>query len=217
MSNAEENYLKSIFHIQNDTNSEVSTKSISEDLETSPASVSDMLKKLSNKKLINYVKYKGVTLTPSGKQLATKIIRKHRLWEVFLVQKLHFNWSEVHEVAEELEHINSPLLIKRLDEFLDFPKYDPHGDPIPDENGNFAGNKKIILSALKVGKKSEVIGVKDTDTKFLTYLDKLGIHIGGKIEIIDFVEFDGSFEIKINNRQKQLISKEVANNIYLKK
>lgn len=216
MSNAEENYIKAIFHIQSETDSEVSTKSISEALETSPASVSDMLKKLAGKELINYIKYKGVTLTEKGSALAIRIIRKHRLWEVFLVQKLRFNWSEVHEVAEELEHINSPLLIKRLDEFLNFPSYDPHGDPIPDEDGKMAKTKKVLLSELKVGAKDLVIGVNDTDEKFLKYLDKLGIHLGCEIEILDFVEFDGSFEIKINKNQNQLISKEVAHNIYLK-
>ena len=217
MSQAEENYIKAIFHIQSEVNSEVSTKAISEELETSPASVSDMLKKLASKKLINYVKYKGVTLTDQGKALATKTIRKHRLWEVFLVQKLHFNWDQVHEVAEELEHIQSPLLIQRLDEFLDFPKYDPHGDPIPDQNGMIQKNKKVLLSDFKVDEKSTVIGVKDTDAKFLQYLDKLGIHLGCEIKVIDFVEYDGSIEIQINSKQQQLISKEVANNIYLKR
>ncbi|MGB5928452.1 MAG: metal-dependent transcriptional regulator, partial [Cyclobacteriaceae bacterium] len=148
---AEENYLKAIYHLSTEDEGNVSTNAISETLNTKPASVSDMLRKLSGKELVSYRKYQGVSLTPSGRKVALQVIRKHRLWEVFLVDKLNFNWDEVHDVAEQLEHIQSPLLIHQLDEFLGHPAYDPHGDPIPDENGGFPEKEQSPLSELTVG------------------------------------------------------------------
>ena len=130
---AEENYLKTIFKLSEKEKDSVSTNAIAEELETKPSSVSDMLKKLSEKKLINYIKYQGVSLTPLGHRLAVHVIRKHRLWEVFLVSHLNFKWDEVHDIAEQLEHIKSKALVNRLDAFLNFPSYDPHGDPIPNQ------------------------------------------------------------------------------------
>lgn len=215
LSQAEENYIKSIFHIQSENNSEVNTNAIAESLKTSAASVSDMLKKLSKKGLLNYEKYKGVTLTGEGNLIATKIIRKHRLWEVFLVEKLQFNWDQVHEIAEELEHIQSPLLINRLDYFLGYPKNDPHGDPIPNENGEFEKSLKITLAEFQSNKTGTVIGVKDTDSKLLKYLDKIGIALGSKIEILEIMEFDQSIEIKLNNKSNVFLSNDIAKNIYL--
>jgi DtxR family transcriptional regulator, Mn-dependent transcriptional regulator len=128
---SEENYLKAIYHLSKEEDESVSTNALAERLETTAASVSDMLKKLAKKELIEYKKYQGVNISEKGKRVALQIIRKHRLWEVFLVEKLSFNWDEVHEIAEQLEHIDSPTLVKRLDEFLGYPKFDPHGDPIP--------------------------------------------------------------------------------------
>src|SRR6478752_3743676 len=145
LSLTEENYLKAIYHLSEDGTIDVSTNAISDALNTKPASVSDMLKKLSQKEVINYIKYQGVSLTPSGRKIALQIIRKHRLWEVFLVEKLKFNWDEVHEIAEQLEHIQSNLLIERLDEFLGFPPFDPHGDPIPNERGEMKAKKHTPL------------------------------------------------------------------------
>jgi len=217
LSHTEENYIKAIFHIQNEQEGEVSTNAIADHLQTSAASVSDMIKKLSSKSLIFYKKYKGVTITEEGRALATRIIRKHRLWEVFLVQNLHFNWDEVHDVAEQLEHIQSPLLIKRLDEFLNFPKYDPHGDPIPNEKGEMERNKKVLLADFEHEKEGTVIGVKDTDAKFLQYLDKIGVALSCKITILERVAYDDSLEILINRKEKRLITKEVSQNIYIKK
>ncbi|MBO6763226.1 MAG: metal-dependent transcriptional regulator, partial [Roseivirga sp.] len=135
---SEENYLKAIYHLSNHGQDSVNTNAIAEEMKTAPASVSDMIRKLSKKKLVDYQKYRGVNISTKGKDIALKVIRKHRLWEVFLVEKLNFHWDEVHEIAEQLEHIQSPVLISKLDEFLDFPKHDPHGDPIPDDDGNFA-------------------------------------------------------------------------------
>lgn len=215
LSLTEENYLKTIYSLAQEHEAAVSTNGISDYLDTRPASVSDMLKKLAQKELIHYVKYKGVTLTDAGNREALKIIRKHRLWEVFLVEKMKFNWDEVHEVAEQLEHIKSPLLIKRLDEFLSFPRFDPHGDPIPTDDGELIIRETVMLQDLEHNKSAEVVGVKDTSAVFLKYLDKLGVSLGCKIEIVDSIEFDQSLEIEIDSNLKRLISKEVAQNIFV--
>lgn len=196
----EENYLKAIYHLSDQGKKSVSTNAIAIELSTTPASVSDMIRKLSKKGAVHYQKYRGVNVSNKGKDTALRVIRKHRLWEVFLVQKLKFNWDEVHEIAEQLEHIKSPLLIKRLDEFLNFPKFDPHGDPIPDEEGNFSALKKQSLSESQIGIEGAVIGVNDSSSAFLKYLDKVGISIGTELKIIDKNEFDGSLDIDIDGR-----------------
>jgi DtxR family transcriptional regulator, Mn-dependent transcriptional regulator len=216
LSLAEENYLKAIYHLSNNHGKNgVSTNAISDLLHTKPASVSDMLRKLSQKEVINYVKYQGVTLTDKGKKLALQVIRKHRLWEVFLVDKLNFNWDEVHELAEQLEHIQSKLLIDRLDEFLGYPSYDPHGDPIPDESGHIKAKKQTSISEAAQGVAGSVIGLKETSPLFLQYLDKAGIYIGARIKIIEKMEFDLSMEIQIDNKKTFVISNEVAKNIFI--
>src|SRR5580693_6558937 len=145
----EENYLKAIYHLSLQSES-VSTNQIAASLNTKAASVTDMLKKLADKELINYTKYQGVTLTPQGEKIAVSIIRKHRLWEYFLVEKLNFKWDEVHDVAEELEHISSKELADRLDQFMGYPKYDPHGDPIPDSNGKLKTHELKPVSSLSI-------------------------------------------------------------------
>ncbi|RZL20212.1 MAG: metal-dependent transcriptional regulator, partial [Pedobacter sp.] len=177
----EENYLKTIYHLSV-VNNPVQTNAIAEKMQTKAASVTDMLKKLAEKELVDYVKYQGVSLTEGGKATAINIIRKHRLWEVFLVDKLGFKWDQVHEVAEELEHIKSTLLTERLDEFLDFPKVDPHGDPIPDKYGNFADLSFVKLSKLNTGDKGTITGVSEHSSAFLKHLEKLGLTLGKKIE-----------------------------------
>ncbi len=211
----EENYLKIIFHLSEYSNP-VQTNAIAEKIQTKAASVTDMLKKLADKELVNYVKYQGVTLTEKGKLTAINIVRKHRLWEVFLVEKLNFKWDEVHEVAEELEHIKSTLLVERLDEFLEFPKVDPHGDPIPDQYGNFADLSFIKLSKLKVNEKGTITGVSEHSSPFLKHLEKLGLTLGKKIEISEILDFDGSVELLIDNN-KINISREVAKHILISK
>lgn len=178
----------------------MNTNAIAIELNTTPASVSDMIRKLSKKKAVHYEKYRGVNVSSKGKETALRVIRKHRLWEVFLVQKLKFKWDEVHDIAEQLEHIKSPLLIKRLDEFLGYPKYDPHGDPIPDEDGNISKLKKQALSSSDVGSKGTVIGVNDSTSAFLKYLDKVGISIGSELKILDKNEFDGSLDIELQDK-----------------
>ncbi|WP_231491982.1 metal-dependent transcriptional regulator [Pedobacter sp. Leaf170] len=209
----EENYLKVIYHLAQKTTN-VQTNAIAEQIQTKPASVTDMLKKLAEKELVDYVKYQGVTLTEKGKQAAVNIVRKHRLWEVFLVDKLNFKWDEVHDVAEELEHIKSVDLIERLDEFLGFPKSDPHGDPIPDKNGTFAKTQFIKLIELKIGESGTITGVSQHSSPFLKYLEKLGLTLGKQIQITDITDFDGSVEISVNDKQIN-ISREVAKHILI--
>ena len=218
LSHTEENYLKTIYHLSNSGSKSVTTNSIAEMLKTKPASVSDMIKKLNNKEMISYVKYQGVNITEAGRKVALAIIRKHRLWEVFLVNKLKFSWDEVHEIAEQLEHIKSPLLTQKLDEFLDFPKFDPHGDPIPDQNGNFRTKiTQIPLNEMSLKQFGEVAGVKNTNTSFLKHLDKLNIKIGTKIEISEIIPFDNSMEIRVDQTKKVYISDEIAKNLLISK
>ncbi|HNP16789.1 MAG TPA: metal-dependent transcriptional regulator [Fulvivirga sp.] len=215
LSFAEENYLKTIYHLSQETDSAVTTNAIADSLNTKAASVTDMIKKLSKKGVLSYQKYKGVQVSKTGEIAALQVIRKHRLWETFLVDKLKFNWDQVHEVAEQLEHINSDLLIQRLDEFLAYPKYDPHGDPIPDENGLFKSKPRVALDQCLDGQSGIIVAVKDSNSAFLKYLDKIGLYLGAKIKIIDKVEFDGSLEIQIDNKKSTFISKEVSENIWI--
>lgn len=216
LSYTEENYLKAIFHLS-ENGQDASTNAISEALNTKPASVSDMLKKLSKKKVINYQKYKPIEVSDMGRQLALQIIRKHRLWEVFLVEKLQFQWDEVHEIAEQLEHIQSHILIQRLDKFLGFPAYDPHGDPIPNEKGEMKAKERIPLSELEEQVSVTIVGLKETSAVFLQFLDKTGIYLGAKIKILEKMAFDSSQEIEIDNKKVQIISNEVAKNIFVAK
>ncbi|MCC9167609.1 metal-dependent transcriptional regulator [Pontibacter harenae] len=211
----EENYIKAIYKLSANGTQEVNTNAIADILETKAASVTDMLRKLSNKQLVNYVKYKGVSLTEQGTHVALQIIRKHRLWEVFLVQKLQFNWDEVHEVAEELEHVNSELLTNRLDEFLGFPKFDPHGDPIPSSTGEIKLKKQKLLAEMEINDAGVVVGVNDSQPLFLQYLDKMGIALGSRIKVLDKIPYDKSLEINLEDDKVVLISSEVSKNIFL--
>ena len=217
LSFAEENYLKAIYHLSDGGKKSVSTNAISEALKTKPASVSDMIRKLASKGVIEYQKYHGVHISELGKKSALAIIRKHRLWEVFLVEKLKFNWDEVHEIAEQLEHIRSSLLISRLDEFLGYPQYDPHGDPIPDKDGIIQTKPRVPLAQLNIGDKGKLTSVSDSSDMFLRYLDKLNISIGCQILILEKHEFDGSLEIQINQKKKTFVSAAVAENLLVTK
>lgn len=214
-SDSEENYLKAIFHLQRFASDGVTTNAIAEQMQTKASSVTDMLKKLADKKLVNYVKYQGVTLTADGKKTAASIIRKHRLWEVFLVEKLEFSWDEVHYVAEQLEHIASDKLVDMLDKHLQYPKFDPHGDPIPSKDGTFPERDKVLLSEIKVGESGVCVGVKDTSSSFLKFLDKNGVALGKKIKVLEYEEFDDSMRIQIG-KESMTISHMIASNLYLK-
>jgi DtxR family Mn-dependent transcriptional regulator len=175
-----------------------------------------MLKKLADKKLIDYLKYQGVTLTEKGKKAALTVIRKHRLWEVFLVEKMNFKWDEVHDIAEQLEHIDSDELVNRLDKFLGYPKFDPHGDPIPDKNGKIISTKSFPLSTIKQTGKFIFSGVEDHSKTFLQYISKTGLQLGDNITVIEVNEFDQSIQISSNNK-KIFLSNEAAKNILVGK
>ncbi len=211
---AEENYLKNIYHLEQELQCEVSTNAIAERMETKPSSVTDMVQKLAEKEMLSYKKYKGTLLTPNGRKKAASVIRKHRLWEVFLVEKLNFHWDEVHDIAEQLEHIQSDELIIRLDKFLDSPDFDPHGDPIPDKHGNVKNSEKRLLSELEKDGRGICVGVKETTPDFLQYLDKKKISIGTKIKVLGKEFFDGSMVIQVG-REQFFISKRIADNLYV--
>ena len=215
LTTSEENYLKTIYNLSESGKNQVSTNSVSKFLKTKPSSVTDMIKKLSAKKLLYHKKYKGTNISSNGKKLAIQIIRKHRLWEVFLFEKLDFKWDEVHKIAEELEHITNEKLIDKLD--LKYPKIDPHGDPIPNKDGKIDIKPKIKLSNLLINNKCIVSKVNDEDGNLLEYLNKIKMHIGSKIKVFDIIEFDKSIEIEIDSKNKVFISNRVAKNILVTK
>jgi len=210
---AEENYLKSIYHLSH-TTINVSTNQLAAQLNTRAASVTDMLKKLADKALINYTRYQGVNLTPEGETIAIHIIRKHRLWEYFLVEKLNFKWDEVHEMAEEMEHISSRELINRLDKFMGYPKHDPHGDPIPDSDGHFNAHELQPVSTSGLNDSGIISGVRDHSAKFLQYLEKQQLTIGKKIKVTEIMEYDQSMILQIEDKAVH-ISREVAENLLI--
>jgi len=213
---AEENYLKTILSISLRNDGRISTNEIANKIGTSPASVSDMFKKLQEKKLIKYKKYQGVSLTKKGRKNATNILRKHRLWETFLVNTLNFSWDEVHIIAEQLEHIQSEKLIDKLDDFLEKPKFDPHGDPIPSKEGEIPVSDFKSLNKLKVGDKGIIMGVKLDKKSFLQYLNQIKIQIGVEIKIINKVNFDKSMEVKTKYKTF-FLSNDVSKNLLIKK
>ena len=216
MTHSEENYIKAIFHLASGDIDVISTNAVAEKMETKPSSVTDMMKRLSEKGLVHYKKYQGVSLTPLGTKTALSIIRKHRLWEVFLVEKLGFAWDEVHEVAEQLEHIKSEKLIDKLDELLSFPKFDPHWDPIPGKNGELMEHDSQVLVQLPIGTVSLVVGVKYSSAVFLMFLDRNSIALGNKMKVLEKEEFDNSLRILIDERELH-ISQQIASNLYVKK
>jgi DtxR family Mn-dependent transcriptional regulator len=212
---AEENYIKAVYHLQQQQEL-VSTNALSAELQTRPASVTDMLKKLKSKRIVSYEPYQGVKLSGEGKKVALAIIRKHRLWEYFLVDKLQFGWDEVHEVAEELEHISSSKLVDKLDAFLGFPKFDPHGDPIPDSKGRFTAQTQELLSCIAANKTVEITAVGSQSTELLELLKHKGLQMGTRLEVKKIFEFDGSLELRIRNQQVITISRDLASVLFVK-
>jgi len=215
MTISEENYIKVIYHLSLVSPKGVNTNAIAGMLDTKASSVTDMLKKLAEKELVSYQKYQGVTLTEKGFYLAKMIVRKHRLWEVFLVNKLSFSWDEVHEIAEELEHIKSEKLINKLDEFLGFPSFDPHGDPIPNAKGELVKMDKFLLSEAVLNTDYVCVGVKNSSAEFLQYLDKQNISLGSTIKVVSREEFDSSLTIILNSNTIS-ISNKIAENLFIK-
>ncbi|GEP93928.1 metal-dependent transcriptional regulator [Chitinophaga cymbidii] len=211
---AEENYIKAIYKLQD--GAVVNTNAIAYELDTKPASVTDMAKKLKEKKLIDYEKYQGISLTAEGRKMALQIVRRHRLWECFLVDKLSFSWDEVHELAEELEHVRSEKLISRLSEYLGNPTTDPHGDPIPDAQGKISKTRQLVPLDKATAKRLEVAGVSDQSSALLEFLHAKGIRLGTQIDVIERYEFDNSVEIKIRNQPAFTISEQVSKSIMVK-
>lgn len=210
----EENYIKAIYAInESNQGSGASTNELSEHLNNKAGSVTDMLKRLAEKKLVHYEKYKNVHLTVRGEKTAISIVRKHRLWEVFLTEKLNFKWDEVHDIAEQLEHIKSDELILRLDAFLGKPKFDPHGDPIPDARGQLNPLKAKPLSQFKSKNNFVFMGVTEHTSSFLQYLSSLGLKIGDTIRIEEVNQFDNSLKVKINKNEPCFFSEKVSSNI----
>lgn len=215
-SHTEENYLKAIYKLSAQDDDNVSTNAIAEVLQTKAASVTDMIKKLSDKKLLRYEKYKGVMLTDKGRRVAVDTVRKHRLWECFLYDKLKFGWDEVHEIAEQLEHIQSDALIDKLDEFLDFPSHDPHGDPIPSKSGVVKKSNFVLLCDAQMEQPMVMSGVADHSPVFLQHLNKIAMILGTEFKITDKNEYDGSVEVTIKGGKVLHLSKDVAKNILVK-
>jgi DtxR family Mn-dependent transcriptional regulator len=214
-SQAEENYLKTIYALEKEYENEVSTNLIANKIRTKASSVTDMLKKLALKDLVVYKKYQGVYLTEAGRLTALRVIRKHRLWECFLVQKLNFKWDEVHDIAEQLEHVKSELLISKLDAFLRFPKLDPHGDPIPDEQGRIIKRKTMSIVEMDLGSSGTLVGVKDSSETFLKYLNKKNLGLGDKVKVIDIEPYDNSYHIETKTH-RLVITSNVAENLLIK-
>lgn len=210
---AEENYLKAIYKLHEKKGAMVSTSSIAVTLGINAASVTDFIKKMAAKKLISYQKSKGVSLTEKGRLIALTIIRRHRLWEVWLVNNLGFKWDEVHEIAEQLEHVMSDELVRKLDKHLGYPKADPHGDLIPDEKGQFAKNSSKPLIDCAKGDKLKFTGVTEHSNSFLQYLTKSNIRLGDEMLVEAVEDFDNSFQVKINNKDRKHLSKDVVKNL----
>ena len=211
---SEENYIKSIYHLQQD-HQIVSTNALAAELATKPASVTDMLKKLQQKKLLQYERYKGFKLNASGNRIALTIIRKHRLWECFLVIKLGFEWDQVHDIAEELEHVSSEALIQKLDHYLDYPQIDPHGDPIPGSDGKMPLIRQTSIAKVALNKQVVVSSVSNQSNEMLEMLKHYHIGIGTKLKVNKRFEFDGSIEIKVNKQADCIISAQMANHIFV--
>lgn len=219
LSYTEENYLKALLMLSfhNEEKPGVGTNEMAAHLGVKPATATDMFKKLKEKELVIYEKYGKILLSDLGRKKATAILRKHRLWETFLYKKLDFSWDEVHEVAEQLEHIQSEKLVNKLEEYLEFPEFDPHGDPIPKANGDIPIIDKTLLSAVTIGQACKVVAIKDTSTLFLQYLEKLKITIGTNIKVTEVIDFDGSLNIQIENAPIRSVSMKFADSLFVKK
>jgi len=214
-STSEENYLKTIYHLQTKDDN-VTTNELAEKLQAKPASITDMMKKLKTRKLVNYQPYRGFRLTPEGRKVALSIIRRHRLWEYFLSEKLKFNWDEVHEVAEQLEHVSNKKLVDKLDEFLAYPKFDPHGDPIPDTNGKMETSKQISLSEMQINKPAKICYIANQSELLLEHLQEKKIKMDAMIVVKRKFSYDDSLEIKLDNKTMLTISGQLAKNIFVK-
>lgn len=212
----EENYLKTIFKLAGETGGNVSTNAIADALQTKASSVTDMIKKLCDKKFLHHTPYQGVQLSLEGKNKALQIIRKHRLWEVFLVDRLGLGWDEVHDIAEQLEHTSSERLYQHLDRYLNFPKFDPHGDPIPDHDGHIEEQALKSLTDGLAGEEFEVSRIMVHLPEFLQYLQDIQLIPGTRVAILRKYEFDGSVSVKVGNGPEIMLSRQAASSIFVK-
>jgi len=215
LSLTEENYIKAIWHLSDSGGKSVTTNELAGRMGTAPASITDMVKKLSTKRLVRYEPYQGVRITERGTASALLIIRKHRLWETFLVEKLGFQWDEVHEVAEQLEHIQSDQLIDKLDDYLGRPAFDPHGHFIPDRDGRFQQINQFPLSSLELRQYATIGSIRNGSPELLQYLSRIGVYIGVQIRILERRSFDGSMEIEVNKKNQVVISREVSEILFI--
>lgn len=215
LSYTEENYLKALLKlILDNTSNEAGTNELANSLLVKPATVNDMLKKLKEKDLVNYEKYGKITLTPEGQKYATDVLRKHRLWETFLYEVFEFSWDEVHEVAEQLEHIHSVKLINQLDKFLNYPEFDPHGDPIPNKHGEIKVHFKKTLFDVEIGTTCKMVAVKDNSSSFLQYVVKVGLGLNNEIKVISKQDYDALLVIEVNGIES-IVSQKFAENIFV--
>jgi DtxR family Mn-dependent transcriptional regulator len=213
-STAEENYLKGIYKLQQGQNS-VSTNQLAELLQTKPASVTDMLKRLQEKGMLQYERYYGVKLSRKGRTVALAIVRRHRLWEFFLVNHLKFRWEEVHDIAEQLEHVQSVDLTEKLDAYLGFPRFDPHGDPIPDSEGGIPLRSQKRLSDLEAGASGVICGVADQSKDLLEMLTQLRLHIGTAITVRQRHNYDHSAQVQLPDGEVLQVSEMLCRQIYI--
>jgi len=211
---SEENYLKAIFHLADKENT-VTINEISKFLDVKMPSVNNMMKKFAEKNWVRYESYKPLKITDSGKKQAALVVRKHRLTEMFLVEKMNFGWENVHEIAEQLEHIHSETFFDKMDEILNFPKYDPHGEPIPDKDGNIIAQDLKKLSECEKHQKVIFTSVTISDDDFLTYLNIKNLELGKEIEVLDIEKFDKSMTVKID-QTPTVLSKIVCDKILVK-
>jgi DtxR family transcriptional regulator, Mn-dependent transcriptional regulator len=216
LSFTEENYLKALYQIiyENNKKKDAGTNELATHLGVKPATVNDMLKKLKEKKLINYEKYGKIQLTRSGIKAGLEVIRKHRLWETFLCSKLGFEWDEVHDIAEQLEHIQSQELIEKLDKFLDYPEFDPHGDVIPNSKGEVKYKHNTTLSQIEPGQTCKMVAVKDNSAPFLKYVIEVGLGINNMIKVVSKNPYDELLQIEVNGKTSN-VSQKFAENIYI--
>lgn len=210
LSSAEENYLKAVYKVSERLSGSANTNALAEELQTTAASVTDMLKRLSAKGLLLYESRRGCTLSAEGRLEAMQLVRKHRLWETFLVDKLQFSWDEVHDIAEQLEHIQSEMLVDRLDAFLGRPRFDPHGDPIPDAQGRLTERRQLPLAQLQLAQKAVIVGVIDHQSSFLQYLDRTGLTLGVQVEVVECFQYDQSMRLRLPGGQELIVSHKVS-------
>jgi DtxR family Mn-dependent transcriptional regulator len=214
---SKEDYLKTLYMLSVDADSRVSTLAIANRLGISNAATSEMAKRLGDFGLVKYVKYKGVQLTKKGEKSALEVIRRHRLWEMFLMETLDLSWNEIHEEAEKLEHNSSDFLMEQIDSYLDFPKFDPHGDPIPDSNGKLPEMpENVMLKDAEVGERYRIVRVDHRHKELVDYFLKLKLQLNQEIEILDRLEFDHSVSVKLNG-STHTFSEKIAGMLYVSK